>query len=416
MPKSDRNAATVTIVLCALAALCEGIDLQAAGVAAGGIRPEYHPTDAQLGNFFSASTLGLFIGALIGGRLADNIGRRSILIASIVLFGLFSLLTPLSWDMTSLTLARLLTGFGLGGALPNVVALIAESSRPGRRSANVTLGYAAMPFGGALASLLVLLTGVSHWRWVFVLGGVVPLLIAPIMMRALPESSAFLQAKSSVGAAPAAAGTALRGFSAIMAEGRAGRTLLLWLAFFLLLLILYLLLNWLPTLLVGDGLGQSAAAGAQIGFNVGGALAAWLIGPLLEGRRRSASLVVTYVGLPVLVYVLAVTPPVAATIILVVFLLGCAVLAAQAYLYAVAPACYPTIIRGSGVGAAIAIGRIGSIVGPKLGGWLKGMGHNSSQLLIDLLPAVIVGSASALVLAWLLARDRGGVAEVATER
>src|SRR5580700_4890163 len=103
----DRVAhAATTIVCCLLAVFCEGIDLQAAGVAAGGIVPEFKPTPGQLGDFFSASTIGLFFGALIGGRLSDAIGRKRVVIASIVLFGLFSLLTPLAWDMRTLYWAR----------------------------------------------------------------------------------------------------------------------------------------------------------------------------------------------------------------------------------------------------------------------------------------------------------------------
>jgi len=175
---------------------------------------------------------------------------------------------------------------------------------------------------------------------------------------------------------------------------------LLWVSFFLGLLTLYLLLNWLPTLLVGDGLTRAQAVGAQIGFNAGGALAALLMGVLLEGRLRGPSIVITFVALPVLVWLLAKAPPQLVILTLLVLLLGCAVLAAQGFLYAMAPIPYPTVIRGIGVGAAVAMGRIGSIVGPKLGGALRAMGHGSSQLLMDLLPIVILGSVCALWLAW----------------
>jgi len=113
---SEHSAAHRTLWLCFLICLCEGIDLQAAGVAAGGIHAEFHADAAYFGYFFSASTLGLFVGALFGGRLSDRIGRRSVLLASVCAFGLFSLLTPLAWDLGSLTWARLFTGLGLGGA------------------------------------------------------------------------------------------------------------------------------------------------------------------------------------------------------------------------------------------------------------------------------------------------------------
>jgi len=398
------HAVRTTIIFCLLAALCEGIDLQAAGVAAAGITAQFKPLPNQLGNFFSASTFGLFFGALFGGRLADAIGRKWVLVGSIAVFGLFSLLTPLAWDMNSLTWARLLTGLGLGGALPNLIALVSESSRDNRHSANVAMVYSATPFGGAIASLISMLLATSQWRWIFVVGGVVPLLIAPIMALRLEESAAFrrlkLAAHSSEQAAVLQSMPKRGSFMAIFADGRAARTLLLWLSFFLSLLVLYLLLNWLPTLLMGDGLTRAQATGAQIGFNVGGALAALSIGYLLEGRLRNQSIVLIFVALPILLVCLAKSPALALALTLIVFLLGCAVIAGQAFLYAMAPGPYPTAIRGVGVGAAVAMGRIGSIVGPKLGGILKAAGHGYSQLLMDLLPIVIIGSVCALLLAW----------------
>jgi AAHS family 3-hydroxyphenylpropionic acid transporter len=189
-------------------------------------------------------------------------------------------------------------------------------------------------------------------------------------------------------------------FAAIFADGRALHTILLWASFFLGLLLLYLLLNWLPTLLVTDGMTRVEATGAQIGFNIGGAAAAVLIGHLMRGRLRNAGIIVTFVALPILLVTLAKAPAQLGVVVLSVFLLGGAVVAAQAFLYAMAPVTYPTPIRGVGVGAAVAVGRIGSIVGPKLGGILKAAGHGPSQLLMDLLPLVIVGSACALALAW----------------
>ena len=384
---------TVTLVFCVLAALCEGIDLQAAGVAAVGIGAEFKPTPDQFGTFFSASTLGLFLGAVAGGRLADTIGRKKVLVASIGLFGLFSLLTSFAVDVRSLIWARALTGLGLGGALPMLLTLVTESSATKNQNANVAMIYAAMPLGGAGASLLVMLIATSHWRTIFILGGVFPLLLAPLMAIGLPESAAFQRARQA--AAKLRAGS----FTALLADGRARRTLLLWASFLLELLLLYLLLNWLPSLLVSNGISSAHAAGAQIGFNLGGVLAAVLIGRLLGGRLRKPAIAVTFVTLPILVVLLAKSPPQFAIIASVVFFLGCAVMAGQAFLYATAPIIYPTQIRGMGAGAAVAFGRIGAIIGPKLGGMLKAAAHGPSQLLLDLLPLVILGSLCALWLA-----------------
>ncbi len=400
-PVAGVAGSTATILFCVMAALCEGIDLQAAGVAAAGIGAEFKPTPDQFGTFFSAGTFGLFLGALIGGRLADSIGRKWVLVTSTALFGVFSLLTAHATDIASLTWARALTGVGLGGSLPMLLALVTESSSARRQSISVATVYAAMPLGGAAASLLIMLISSVQWRAVFIVGGVIPLLLAPLMAIALPESAVFRRERHT--------STTLRpgSVAALFAGGRARSTLLLWSSFFFELLLLYLLLNWLPTLLVSDGFTRVQASAAQIGFNLGGVLSAILIGSLLGGRLRNAAILAVFVPLPLLLVLLAKAGPHFSIVLAAVFALGCAVLAAQAFLYAAAPVVYPARIRGLGVGAVVAIGRIGSIVGPKLGGTLKAAGHGPSQLLMDLLPIVIMGCLSALWLAWELERRRG---------
>jgi AAHS family 3-hydroxyphenylpropionic acid transporter len=317
------------------------------------------------------------------------------------LFGVFSLLTSFAWSIDSLVITRALTGLGLGGALPMMLALVAETDPLAQQAGRVAMVYAMTPIGGAAISLLSMLVAATQWRIMFVVGGVVPLILAPVMAIALPESSAFQRIHAAPSSLAGPAGMPKSGsFMAIFSGGRALRTAFLWTSFFLGLLLLYLLLNWLPTLLTSDGLTRAEAAGAQIGFNIGGALAAILIGHLLNGRLKNWAVVITFVSLPILLVVLAKSPAQLAIICATVFLLGCAVIAAQAFLYAMAPAAYPTSIRGVGVGAAVAMGRIGSIAGPKLGGMLKAAGHSPSQLLMDLLPIVVAGSICALLLAW----------------
>ncbi len=390
----------LNILLCLLVAFSEGIDLQAAGVAAAGIVGEFKPVAATMGTFFSASTLGLFFGALIGGRFSDRRGRKDALVTSVIVFGVFSLLTACAWDMTSLTCARLLTGLGLGGALPNLIALVAESSSEHRRSANVAMVYAGTPLGGAAISLISMLSPTGSWRWMFIVGGIVPLLIVPIMMRHLSESPDFLAARASAGGGvkPVPAG---RLFT-VFAEKRALRTLLLWGSFFFAMLTLYLLLNWLPTLLVDKGLSKSGAGLAQIGFNVGGATACLLVGSLLESRWRRTGVTGMFIVLPLLLASLAGARPQMVEVALIVFLLGGVMMASQAFLYATSSVCYPVLMRGLGVGLAVAVGRIGSIAGPQWGGALKTMGYTSQQLLLSLIPVVIGTGICAVLLVWLL--------------
>jgi len=394
--------ATAVIAGCIGAAFCEGFDLQAAGVAAAGIAAEFRPTPEQLGTFFSASTLGLCAGAVLGGRLSDSFGRKRTLIGSIVLFGLFSLLTAACREIQTLCWARLLTGAGLGGAFPNLLALVMESSSERRRHANVALAYSGMPFGGAVASLISMLSASAHWRVIFIVGGAAPLLLAPLLQRLLHESAEFRRVAVAPG--PGSERSPRGRFREILREGRALPSLLLWVSSFLELLMLYLILSWLPTLLVGNGFSKAEAAFVQVAFNVGGGIAALAIGQLLEGRARNPSILVAFLAVPLLVLMLSQAPPALGVVTLIVFGLGCAVLAAQGFLYSSAPRIYPTLIRGVGVGAVVAFGRVGSIVGPKLGGMLKAAGHGSSQLLLDILPLVILGSVTALAFAWQIAR------------
>jgi AAHS family 3-hydroxyphenylpropionic acid transporter len=370
--------------------------LQAAGVAAGGIVAEFHPSPSELGSFFSASTLGLFVFALVGGRIADSLGRRRTLALSVLLFGIFSIATAGALTMHQLSAARLLTGAGLGGALPNLIALVNESSSQRRRNANVALVYSAMPFGGAFASGLSMLMPAAHWRAIFIVGGVVPLLLVPLLYIVVPESPEFRRLQSTPERRPSV--------GALFSGGRAMRTILMWLSSFLVLLALYTLLNWMPTLLMEAGLSKSQAAGEQIAFNIGGGVTALLVGQLLESRFKYGTVVAVFATAPLFVLLLSRSLDSPHTIAWIVFALGGSIIAAQGYIYASAPHCYPTVIRAFGVGSVVAMGRLGSIVGPKVAGLLRESGQGSAQLLMDLLPILALGGACALVFAWMTRR------------
>src|SRR5262249_40829461 len=160
---------------------------------------------------------------------------------SIALFGIFSLVTAACDSMTSLTWARFATGLGLGGSFPIIVALTAEMSGDKRRTANVAIVYSATPFGGGVVSLLSYLFAPTQWAWLFVVGGITPLIVSVLMAKYLEESRELREAKAAISTAAAGEGPA-----SLFAEGRALPTILLWVSFFLSLLTLYLLLNWLP--------------------------------------------------------------------------------------------------------------------------------------------------------------------------
>lgn len=387
---AERYRSTLTVLICFLVAVFEGIDLQAAGVAAPHLLPLFHLSPVQAGQFFSASTLGLLIGAPVSGWLADRVGRKLMLVVSLVLFGVFALATAFADDFTGLSALRLGTGVGLGGALPNMIALATENSRPERRGLAVGLMYCGMPLGGALASLVTVL-GNSDWRTVFYLGGAAPLLVAPLVMLALRESR---RPGAEAADAPRRPGV----LRALFLGGRGVNTLLLWTAFGFTLLVLYLLLNWLPSLLVSRGLTRAVASEVQIAFNLGGVVGSVLVGWLIDGRHRLAVTVASFALTIGFLFALAAMPAAPVVAILVGGLVGVGIMSNQAVLYAIAPLCYPMNVRGAGVGAAVAVGRLGSLIGPLVAGQLVGAGHDAADVLFKMLPIVGVGAVGALIL------------------
>lgn len=403
-----RRTTLLTAALCYLVAALEGLDLQAAGVAAPKLAPAMGLSSDQLGWFFSASTFGLMVGAALGGRLSDRFGRKAVLIGSVVVFGLLSLATAFAPSFEALLAARFLTGVGLGGALPNLVALVSENAPPERKNAAVGLLYAGLPTGGATASLISLLGRHDNWQEIFIVGGVAPLVVAPVLALLLPDSRQQAAAKAAEGALrPSGVAFTLLG------EGRAARTLLLWTGFFLALLTFYLLLNWLPTLLIGRGLPRPDAALVQVAFNITGALASIVTGALMDRISLRRMTTVTFLLAIGGLALLAVTPPELAACLVSGAVVGGTMSATQALLYAVTPANYPTAIRGTGVGAAVSVGRLGSAAGPLLAGALLGVGKTPREVLAVMAPTMLLSALAIVLLAALMARAGRDAAPVA---
>lgn len=391
MTSTAKASGWVTVLLCFMVAAFEGVDLQAAGLVAPKIAPLFKLSPEQMGWFFSASTIGLVIGALTGGRLADRRGRKVALIGSVAVFGVFSVVTAWSTTYEMLVVTRFLTGLGLGGALPNLIALSAENVPPNRRNLAVSLMYCGMPFGGGLASLLIALgVGGEGWQGLFYIGGIAPLAAIPALWFLLPESRAFRAVEP----------VKVKLTTALFGQGRAPRTLALWAAFFCGLIVLYLLLNWLPTLLVSRGLPRTQASLVQAAFNLVGVLGAVAVGGLMDSPARRWAVAGIFITLGVGLAIQAAAPATFGIALLTGSLVGAAVLGAQSALYNLAPGIYPTTVRGTGLGAAVAAGRLGSVTGPLLAGALVGQGRSSSEVLTALLPMVAISGVAALWLAW----------------
>jgi len=307
------------------------------------------------------------------------------------LLGSFSWLTTFAATGRGLALARVLTGLALGGALPNFIAIASETAPARRRLSTVAVVMTGMPCGGVLAGLTALGAGIAHWRTIFVVGGAGPLLLAALLWSSLPRAPARARAPGQR--------ASLDGVSRVLfGTGRLAATLALWGGFFFTQLILLLLLNWLPSLFIGLGYSSAQASLAAVCFNLCGAAGTALIARLHSGATRLRGALLTYLGIAASLALIPLAAHHLWFALLAVSLVGVFAVGAQMVLFATAPLCYEKAIRGTGVGAAVAVGRLGSIVGPLYAGALLSAGMASAGVLIGILPFVGAAAAAVLVL------------------
>jgi AAHS family 3-hydroxyphenylpropionic acid transporter len=380
----------MTVAVCFLVAVVEGFDIQALGVAAPKLAPQFNLSPKELGWIFAVSNVGLVFGATSGGWLADRVGRKPVFMGSVLTFGLFTLLMTMATGFASLFAMRFLAGLGFGAALPNMMAVASEVSAPEKRASTAAVMFCGMPVGGGTSALLTqLLPPDFDWRVLFIVGGIFPLILAPAIHFLMPETL------------PKRADHAPRkNFAlALFGEGRAPATLLLWLTFLPTLLILYLILNWLPSLVVANGLDRAVAPQASLAFNWASVVGALVFGKLVDRMDARGPLTFAYVGLIASLVALSNSHGIAST----VFLSGAAgffLLGANYALYGVAAMYYPQDIRGTGSGASVAVGRIGSIFGPLLAGILLGGGTSASGVVQYMVPVAAIAGAAVFALSF----------------
>ncbi|WP_052284970.1 3-(3-hydroxy-phenyl)propionate transporter MhpT [Kluyvera genomosp. 1] len=381
-----------TVGLCFLVALMEGLDLQAAGIAAVGIAQAFTLDKMQMGWIFSAGILGLLPGALFGGMLADRYGRKKVLLGSVALFGLFSIATALAWDYPTLVFARLMTGVGLGAALPNLIALTSEAAGPRFRGTAVSLMYCGVPIGAALAAAMGASGLAQAWQTIFWVGGIVPLLLVPLLMFRLPESQAF-SAQLQDTPMP---------LRAIFAPETASATLLLWLCYFFTLLVVYMLINWLPMLLVDQGFSASQASGVMFALQIGAALGTLMLGALMDKLSPLKMSLLIYSGM--LASLIALGAANSFSLMLISgFVAGMFATGGQSVLYALAPLFYRTEIRATGVGTAVAVGRLGAMSGPLLAGKMLALGTGTVGVMAASAPGIVLAGVAVF---WLMKKEQ----------
>jgi MFS transporter, AAHS family, 4-hydroxybenzoate transporter len=422
------------LLTCAAVLFLDGFDTQAIGYVAPALAREWGLSKAALGPVFSAGLFGLMIGALLFGPLADRIGRKKIIILSTLAFGLCSLATAFVQDANTLLAIRFLTGLGLGGAMPNAIAMTSEFNPRRRRATMVMIMFCGFSVGAALGGLLAAaLIPQFGWRSVFVIGGIAPLLLAPMLMLWLPESVRFLalsgRANERVAEllgqiSPKAEFASATQFVVrepklpglpvlhLFREGRTPVTLLLWVIFFMSLLDIYFLSNWLPVVL--NDLGATVREAVLIGsmLQVGGVVGTFALGSIID-RFSFRALALVYFVAAFAVGAIGELGHNAVLIWIAVFAAGFCVVGGQIAANALAAAYYPTSVRATGVGWALGIGRIGSIVGPLVGGALLTMKWSTASVFMAAAVAALCAALAAFLLSRLagMGGNRQGTAE-----
>jgi len=411
------------LLMCAAVLFLDGFDTQAIGYVAPALAKEWGlTTRAALGPVFSAGLFGLMIGALVFGPLADRVGRKTIIILSTAAFGIGALATVLAHDITTLLVIRFLTGLGLGGAMPNAIAMTSEYNPHRRRATMVMIMFCGFSIGAALGGILAAdLIPRFGWRSVFLVGGIAPLIMVPILIWRLPESVRFL---ATTGGAPERAAELLKLISPSAAfapgtqfvvhetrleglpvlhlfrEGRTTVTLLLWVVFFMSLLDIYFLANWLPTVL--NDLGASVSVAVLIGsmLQVGGVVGTFALGSVID-RFSFRALALVYLGAMFAVGAIGQLGHSAILVSIAIFAAGFGVVGGQIAANALTAGFYPTSVRATGVGWALGIGRVGSIIGPLVGGILIDQKWSTGALFLAAAAAAACAALACLVLSRL---------------
>lgn len=398
-----RKSEYLTPALCCLAMICEGFDLQAPGVTLASLREVFALSPQIQGVFLSIGTLGMMIGAIAGGRLADRIGSKPVLLGAILLYSLFTFVTIFAGSMVWLLAIRLLTGIGLGAALPTIIAVAAAGVSERRRDLTVGILLAGPPIGAALVSLLAALNAeTSQWKQVYLVGGLVPaLVVVPILWKLLPDT----RTTRAVAADPARMDIG----ATLFGGGRATQTVAIWFAFFAMLLVLFVIVGWLPSLLVSRGVSRSEASVVQMLFNLG-AIPGTILAGYWFGRAttRTATLLAFFLLSITALLLLSYGPPTLGFVIAAGALAGMAIAGAQAIIYALAPRIYPAAGRATGMGFCVAVGRIGSASGPLLVGWMVAAQFLPTTVIFSLIPVFALAGVMALVVSRLVPRENPG--------
>ncbi|WP_129932872.1 MULTISPECIES: MFS transporter [unclassified Pseudomonas] len=401
------------VLLCFLIVFLDGLDTAAMGFIAPALSQEWGIDRASLGPVMSAALIGMVFGALGSGPLADRFGRKGVLVGAVLVFGGFSLASAYATNIDQLLVLRFLTGLGLGAGMPNATTLLSEYTPERLKSLLVTSMFCGfnlgMAGGGFISAKMIPAYG---WHSLLVIGGVLPLLLALVLMVWLPESARFLvvrnrgtdkvrktlspiapQVVAEAGSfsVPEQKAVAARNVFAVIFSGTYGLgTVLLWLTYFMGLVIVYLLTSWLPTLMRDSGASMEQAAFIGALFQFGGVLSAVGVGWAMDRFNPHKVIGIFYLLAGVFAYAVGQSLGNITLLATLVLVAGMCVNGAQSAMPSLAARFYPTQGRATGVSWMLGIGRFGAILGAWSGATLLGLGWSFEQVLTALLvPAAL---------------------------
>lgn len=408
------------VLLCFLIVFLDGLDTAAMGFIAPALSQEWGIDRASLGPVMSAALIGMVFGALGSGPLADRFGRKGVLVGAVLVFGGFSLASAYATNVDQLLVLRFLTGLGLGAGMPNATTLLSEYTPERLKSLLVTSMFCGfnlgMAGGGFISAKMIPAYG---WHSLLVIGGVLPLLLALVLMVWLPESARFLvvrnrgtdkirktlspiapQVVAEAGSfsVPEQKAVAARSVFALIFSGTYGLgTMLLWLTYFMGLVIVYLLTSWLPTLMRDSGASMEQAAFIGALFQFGGVLSAVGVGWAMDRYNPHKVIGIFYLLAGVFAYAVGQSLGNITVLATLVLIAGMCVNGAQSAMPSLAARFYPTQGRATGVSWMLGIGRFGAILGAWSGATLLGLGWNFEQVLTALLVPAALATVGVIV-------------------
>jgi MFS transporter, AAHS family, 4-hydroxybenzoate transporter len=409
------------VALCAGVSFLDGFDILAISYVAPVIGAAWKLPREAFGPIFAAHYIGAAAGSVFFGWYADRYGRRMGVIVPTAIFGVFALLTVYAYDFRSLFVLRMLIGIGLGGALSNAIAMVAEYSPQRARATLVSVMYAAFPLGGVIGGPISAAL-ISHYGWhaVFVLGGVLPLLLTVALLLWLNESIRFMvlskvaperiagilrrmapsfePTPGDVYVLPQSRGVSNRPTREIFSREFVRATVLLCIAAFMAQLVIVYVVTWMPLVLASIGMPVTSAILASVAFSVGGIFGAIGLARIIDKDKSYRGLVVTFLLSAVSIAGIGYLASNWYGLLAITFLTGLLTVGANIVLSAYSATVYPTAIRSTGVGWVIGWGRIGAIAGALFGTALVAAGLTIEiAYVIAAVPAIIGGAAIAMV-------------------